>query len=203
MVSDSKRAATAEDLSQAIRAARRGDEAAFRALYREIQPRLLRYLTARLGADAEDVASECWLRVTRDLNTFRGDVDEFWVWIVTIARYRAIDHLRRKDRLKLVDVPWEELVDLPGSDDPAVLTLDRMSTKDTVTLIGTLPREQAEAVLLRVVFGFTPGQAARILGKQPGAVRTAAYRGLRALAGRINARADDRAKAGSARPTRG
>jgi RNA polymerase sigma-70 factor, ECF subfamily len=177
-----------DDLLLAIRAAQRGDDAAFRVLYREMQPRLLRYLTARIGTDAEDVASECWLRVARDIGVFRGGVNEFWVWTVTIARHRAIDHLRRRDRLPLADVQIEDLVDLPGAEaDPAALTLDRISTENTITLIGTLPRDQAEAVLLRVVFGFESRMVAQILGKRPGAVRTATHRGLRALARRFEA----------------
>jgi RNA polymerase sigma-70 factor, ECF subfamily len=180
-------AGCAHDLSAAIRAAQRGDEAAFRVLYREIQPRLLRYLTARIGADAEDVASECWLRVARDIHVFRGDVNDFWVWTATIARHRAIDHLRREGRLPLADVQIEDLVDLPGTEDPAATTLDRISTENTLALIGTLPRDQAEAVLLRVVFGFESAKVAQILGKRPGAVRTAAHRGLRALARRFEA----------------
>lgn len=49
-------------------------------------------------------------------------------------------------------------------------------------MIARLPRDQAEAVLLRVVVGLDAKAAARVLGKRPGAVRTAAYRGLRKLA---------------------
>ncbi|MGW5234218.1 sigma factor-like helix-turn-helix DNA-binding protein, partial [Streptomyces nodosus] len=37
-------------------------------------------------------------------------------------------------------------------------------------------------VLLRVVVGLDAPAAARVLGKRPGAVRTAAHRGLRRLA---------------------
>ena len=47
--------------------AQRGDPEAFRVLYRDIQPRLVRYLRALAGEDAEDVASETWLQVARDL----------------------------------------------------------------------------------------------------------------------------------------
>ena len=49
-------------------------------------------------------------------------------------------------------------------------------------LIATLPPDQAEAVLLRVVVGLDAASAGRVLGKRPGAVRTAAHRGLRRLA---------------------
>jgi RNA polymerase sigma-70 factor (ECF subfamily) len=45
-----------------------------------------------------------------------------------------------------------------------------------------LPPDQAEAVLLRAVIGLDATTAAHVLGKRPGAIRTAAYRGLRTLA---------------------
>src|SRR5580698_6139654 len=79
----------------ALDRARAGDEAAFRVLYRDVQPRVLRYLQAIVGADAEDVASETWLQVARDLPGFSGDGDGFRGWVATIARHRAADHLRR------------------------------------------------------------------------------------------------------------
>jgi RNA polymerase sigma-70 factor (ECF subfamily) len=49
-----------------------------------------------------------------------------------------------------------------------------------------LPSDQAEAVLLRAVVGLDADSAGKILGKRAGAVRTAAYRGLRALAKRLD-----------------
>ena len=67
-------------------------------LYRDLQPRLLRYLHALAGPDAEDIASETWLHVTRDLPAFTGDYDGFRGWVTTIARHRALDHLRRTAR---------------------------------------------------------------------------------------------------------
>jgi len=58
------------DLADAVGRAQQGDAEAFRLLYRDIQPRLLRYLHALAGQDAEDIASETWLQVTRDLPGF-------------------------------------------------------------------------------------------------------------------------------------
>jgi RNA polymerase sigma-70 factor (ECF subfamily) len=78
--------------------AQQGDAEAFRLLYRDIQPRLLRYLHAIAGQDAEDIASETWLQVTRDLPAFTGTYDGFRGWVATIARHRALDHLRRVTR---------------------------------------------------------------------------------------------------------
>lgn len=86
------------DLSDAVRAAQQGDQQAFRVLYRDVQPRLLRYLRAMVGDDAEDVASEAWLHIARDLPGFSGDSDGFRGWAATIARHRGLDHQRRHRR---------------------------------------------------------------------------------------------------------
>ena len=98
------------DPGLAVAAARRGDADAFRVLYRDIQPRLLRYLRALVGEDAEDVASETWLQVARDLGGFQGGYDGFRGWVVTVGRHRALDHLRREGRrAPAVLVPAEDL----------------------------------------------------------------------------------------------
>ncbi len=171
------------DLAAAVVRAQRGDPEAFRALYRDAQPRLLRYLHALVGDDAEDVASETWLQVTRDLAGFAGDYDGFRGWIATIARHRAMDHLRRHARRPpAIPVPAEYLADRAAGDDTAEGAMETVSTGAALALIATLPADQAEAVLLRTVLGLDARSAAAVLGKRPGAVRTAAYRGLRTLA---------------------
>jgi RNA polymerase sigma-70 factor (ECF subfamily) len=191
------------DLSSAVRDAQQGDSDAFRALYRDTQPRLLRYLYSLVGDDAEDVASETWLQVARDLASFTGDHDGFRGWVTTIGRHRALDHLRRNSRrVSAVPVPVEELTGVAGGagtaggiggaggagyDDTADGAIEALSTDAAIRLIATLPRDQAEAVLLRAVVGLDAESAGQVLGKRSGAVRTAAYRGLRTLAKRLEA----------------
>ncbi|WP_377270596.1 RNA polymerase sigma factor [Peterkaempfera sp. SMS 1(5)a] len=170
------------DLSAAVEAARTGDEAAFRTLFRAVQPGLLRYLWTLVGDDAEDVASETWLQVARDLAAFHGDSDGFRGWVATVGRHRALDHLRRLRRAPRTGAPVEYLAELPAGDDPAGSALSSVATEAALALIRTLPRDQAEAVLLRVVMDLDAAGAARVLGKRPGAVRMAAHRGLRRLA---------------------
>ncbi len=175
-------------LGGAVTAAQRGDSEAFRTVYRDAQPRLLRYLHALVGDDAEDVASETWLQVTRDLATFTGDYDHFRGWIATIARHRALDHLRHQARRPpALPVPDEDLATRPAPDDTADGALEALSTTAALALINSLPADQAEAVLLRAVLGLDAATAAEVLGKRSGAVRTAAYRGLRTLAKRLDA----------------
>lgn len=180
-------AADKPDLAAAVTAAQGGDEQAFRAIYRDLQPRLLRYLRAMVGDDAEDVASEAWLQITRDLAGFRGDSDGFRGWAATIARHRAMDHQRRhRRRPQPAAASIDDLADLAAPDDTAKNALDTVSTEAAIAMIAALPRDQAEAVMLRVVMGLDAESAGQVLGKKAGAVRTAAYRGLRRMASRLD-----------------
>ncbi len=173
------------DLTAAVAAARNGDEQAFRLLFRAVQPGLLRYLRVLVGGrpeDAEDIASETWLQVARDLAGFQGDSDGFRGWVATIARNRAMDHLRRQRRRPVADLPIEHLFDLAAVEDTEHSALATVTTADALALISRLPRDQAEAVLLRVLFQLDAESAARVLGKRSGSVRMAAHRGLKRLA---------------------
>lgn len=171
------------ELTEALRAAQAGDEEAFRLVYRTQQPALLRYLAVLAGADAEDVASEAWLQIARDLHTFRGDWDGFRGWSATVARHRALDHLRRTRRRPVAPAPVELLAaDLVSAQDTEEQAFASLGTDAAVALIATLPRDQAEAVMLRAVLGLDAESAGKVLGKRAGAVRTSAYRGLRTLA---------------------
>ncbi|MBV6697035.1 RNA polymerase sigma factor [Kitasatospora aureofaciens] len=176
------------DLAEAVQAAQRGDEEAFRLLFRTVQPGLLRYLRVLVGGrpedaqDAEDIASEAWLQIARDLRDFSGDGDGFRGWAATIARNRALDHLRARRRRPVADLPFEYLAELSAGDDTAGSALARVGTGDALALISRLPRDQAEAVLLRVVMELDAESAAQVLGKRAGTVRMAAHRGLRRLA---------------------
>ena len=178
-------------LSAAVSAAQDGDEDAFRLLYRTIQPGLIRYLWVQVGDVAEDVASETWLQVARDLRKFQGDAAGFRGWVVTIARHRAVDHVRHQRRLPPADGLPEEVAELRAADDTAGAAIDAMSTRAALALIARLPRDQGEAVLLRAVMGLDAKTAAKVLGKRAGAVRTAAYRGLRGLAAYLEETGDD------------
>lgn len=175
------------ELGAAVARAQDGDEAAFAVAYRLVQPGLLGYLRGLVGDDAEDVASDAWLEIARDLGRFKGDGAGFRGWTATIARHRALDHLRRARARPRPAVLEPDVLDLPGPHSTHEQALESLTTERALSLVRELPRDQAEAVLLRVVVGLDGPAAARVLGKRPGAVRTAAYRGLRQLARRLGA----------------
>src|SRR2546423_14668372 len=168
------------ELADAFAAAREGDEAGFALLWRTCRPGLLRYLRVVVGGAAEDVASETWLQVARDLSGYRGGPEGFQVWLFRVARHRAIDDRRWVRRRP------EELVDPAAvpervSADAWTQAVEHLDTEWALAVIGTLPPDQAEAVLLRVVVGLDVAGTAAVLRKRPRAGRGAALRGPRRL----------------------
>jgi RNA polymerase sigma-70 factor (ECF subfamily) len=171
------------DLDAALTAAVAGDTDGFAALWRALQPAVLRYLRVVVGAAAEDVASETWLQAARDLPTFVGGSGAFRVWLFRIARNRGMDEVRRAGRRREdAREPSDQALGGEPVPDVASDVLERSGTDWALGLIATLPPDQAEAVMLRVVAGLGVAQVAEVLGKRPGAVRIASMRGLRRLA---------------------
>ena len=167
-----------------------GDGEAFRQVYREVHPALLRYLEVLVGPnDAEDVASETWAQASRDLGRFSGDADGFRGWITTIGRHRALDLLRRRSRRVQVVT---DLTDLNPADrtDLEAEVEELLGTATALALLRQIPRDQAEAIMLRVVMGLDAKSAGAVLGKRPGAVRSAAQRGLRNLSRKVDPQGD-------------
>lgn len=166
-------------LDQAVAEARKGDAAAFRLLYQEFQPLLLRYLRFLVGDRADDVAAQAWQRAAEGLRARcalrggygmrRNDYGAFRGWLARLARDLAHEN--------------------PGAYGPAVAdpapTGERDATGAALRLIAELPADEAEAVLLRSVLGLDARRAARVCGQRPRALRAAAHRGLSTLAGRV------------------
>lgn len=168
-----------------LESARAGDEVAFTALFRSVQPALLRYLGVMTrglpGSSADDVASDTWLQVVRGLHRFRGGEDGFRAWVFAIARARLIDARRRGRRLAMPAETDVLLADAAAAVDVAASVEELMSTEAALRLVSRLPAVQAEVVLLRYVAGLDVEHTARLVGKRPGTVRVTAHRALRCL----------------------
>ena len=173
------------DFPQVLRLAAAGDAAAFATLWRDTQPPLLRYLWVSAGDAAEDLAADVWLEVAKRIGSFRGGEHGFRGWLFTMARRKMIDRHRYESRRPVSPTMDGELLDRPAADDTATAALEEISTETALALIATLPRDQAEIIVLRVVVGLDASAVAQVVGKSPGAVRVAAHRGLRTLRERL------------------
>jgi RNA polymerase sigma-70 factor (ECF subfamily) len=182
-----------EDFGSLLVRAKKGDEEAFSAIWRSYQPSLLRYLRVIGGQAADDLAADTWLLVIRKITSFEGDDKAFRAWLYTIARHRHIDWRRQAGRRKESLVEIEVLDRLPGNDDTSAKLETAMSTQSAIALIGTLPADQAEAVMLRTVSGLPVSVVAEIMGRPPGTVRVLCHRGLRRLARTLEGVVPDKA----------
>lgn len=83
----------------------RGEEAAFRILYRRHTPRMYAVVRRLLGArraEAEDVVQEAWLRAVKRVASFRGE-SLFSTWVCGIAIRCAMEALRQRTSPELTD----------------------------------------------------------------------------------------------------
>jgi RNA polymerase sigma-70 factor (ECF subfamily) len=178
-----------DEFEQALMQARAGDEAGFAVLWRSLNPALVRFLRGLAGPDdAADVASTVWMDVVQGLDGFAGAEPGFRAWVFTIARRRVIDLHRANSRRPQRTFDHDDADDRAGaSPDPASLIEAQSSTDAAIALIGTLPPDQAEVLLLRVVADLDVATVARMVGKRPGTVRVLAHRGLRRLAEDLDA----------------
>jgi RNA polymerase sigma-70 factor (ECF subfamily) len=170
------------DFDQCLAAAQNGDDASFVVLFRSCQPALLRYLRTIDTRIADDVAADTWVDVVRNLQRFTGDEQGWRAWVFTIARARLRDEQRRASRRPTPVDAREALGALADPVDVSEAVETVLSTEAALALVARLPRDQAEAVLLRHVAGLDVAHAASVLGKKPGSVRVATHRGLRRLA---------------------
>ena len=169
--------------------ARAGEAWAVAVLWRELNPQLLRFLRGRDPRAAVDVASETWIRVGRAVTRFEGSRDAFRSLFFTIARRALIDWQRRESRRSTVELSDSLLDVLVGVDDTAGSALENLDTDAALNLVATLPADQADAVLLRVVGGLSVERVAEIMTKSPGNVRVLQHRALRRLAELLSAEA--------------
>jgi RNA polymerase sigma-70 factor (ECF subfamily) len=167
--------------------ARGGDEHAFALIYRDVQPPLLRYLRVQAPGREEDVSSETWIDVARGLARFEGDEPGFRAWVFTIARGKLVDLTRYLARRPTTPLDQDPVAARANPDAEHAYEVVE-ATAAAIQLVSTLPPDQAEVILLRVVAGLDNAHVASLLGKSPGAVRVLAHRGLRRLAKDLSAR---------------
>jgi RNA polymerase sigma factor (sigma-70 family) len=164
-----------------LRAARGGEEWAWRALYAEFAPVLLGYLRARRADQPEDVLGEVMLQLVRDLSSFDGSKTDFRAWAFTIAHHRLLDERRHSARRPAEAMPAAELERLGPLGDTEEDALRALSVERVGRLMAQLSPDQQNVILLRVLGELTSEQVAQVIGKTAGAVKALQRRGLEAI----------------------
>jgi RNA polymerase sigma-70 factor, ECF subfamily len=184
-------AADADDRALAAAFLERGDERAFRALYRRHAPALYAFLlrvTRGRTADAEEALQECWLRAVESLRGFRWE-SSLRGWLRGIA----VNCARERRRSAEPEVGWD-----PDDHPAASLSEAAPDTIDPIDLeraIEELPDGFREVFLLHDVEGHTHEEIGRMLGIAAGTSKSQLSRAraaLRADLGAEKERGDER-----------
>ena len=167
-----------EDL---VAAAQRGDQGALESLYDAYAARVLGYVRGLGVPDPEDTVSEVFVSVVRGLAKFRGDEADFPAWLFTIAHRRAVDAHRQRSHRREDAMDPTTLPELEPTLDVLDEVNSRLSPSAATEALARLTADQREVILLRVVAGLSVAEAAEVLGKKPGAIKTLQLRALASL----------------------
>ena len=167
-----------------------GDEAAL-AILHDRHNALLRTLIMRMVnnfQDVDDLVQECLLEIWKHASNYSADKGHALGWIVTLARRRTIDRIRRKSAYSRAQDRFRQESTMECDDD-ANGADEEVSTKDRAEavagLIAKLPEAQQEAVRLTFYCGMTQREIAAHTHIPLGTIKTRlelAFRKLRSSA---------------------
>lgn len=170
------------DEIELVRAAQRGDRAAWTALYHRHARLVHGVIVARAPLDVvadlvQDVFVQAFGRArdVRDPAAFAG-------WLVTIARRRAADWRRRRRDTEPLD---DSMPARPAGDD------DALDARRVLAAIGRLPEAYRETLVLRLVENMGGAEIAERTGLSPGSVRVNLHRGMKLLRRELGWENDD------------
>ncbi|HET9202223.1 MAG TPA: RNA polymerase sigma factor [Acidimicrobiia bacterium] len=169
-----------EDFATRLEAAKSGREWAWADLYRDLAGPVTGYLASRGATEPEDLASETFLQVARNIQTFEGDESSFRSWVFVIAHRRLLDSRRALQRRPETTTLIESTTESTGGDveDEA---LDLLVSDEMKKAFEHLTDIQGDVLALRILGRLTLEETAQTLGKRVGAVKAAQRRGLIAL----------------------
>ena len=161
--------------------AQKGDRGALEELYLIHFDRIYSYLHVSVGNrhDAEDLTTQTFLKMLEAIGKFRWQSAPFSAWLFRIAHNLAMDHFRANKRWQ----PEEEVPE-PEPDESTSAeagALESIGRKSMLELIEDLSPEQQQVLTLKFVFNFANAEAATILGKTEGAIKSLQHRALVSL----------------------
>jgi RNA polymerase sigma factor (sigma-70 family) len=163
-----------------------GDVAAFDALYRRYAAVALG-LAYRLTGDrglAQDVVHDAFLALWRAPEAFDAARGAFRTFFLSLVHHRAVDAIRREERLRARQERAANLEPLEVEDPVESVADDDLVARrrhEVRAALGTLPPEQRQVLEMAYFGGMTQVRIARELGIPLGTVKTRTFAALRKL----------------------
>lgn len=169
------------EIARLIAAAARGDESAFDRIYQHAAPQLFGLVLrmVRDRAQAEDVLQDVFTRIWTRASTYEPAAGEPFAWLSSIARHRAIDHLRRAPPLRRVEdghESWFENIADPRDEERAMMDAGVLRH-----CLGALDAETRGCVVQAYCEGYSGSELADRYGKPENTIKSWLRRGLASL----------------------
>ena len=154
------------------------DPRVFGELYKLYVEQVFRYLYSKIGNlhDAENITSQTFLAAFESFDKFRQD-GHFASWLFGIARNKAMDHFRLRDRSTHMD----GFSEIPTEDNTLARMIKTEQEEALSTLIQALSEEDRELLRLRFLADMSFPEIARFLHRNEEAVKKTTYRLLARL----------------------
>ncbi|MEM0895453.1 MAG: sigma-70 family RNA polymerase sigma factor [Verrucomicrobiota bacterium] len=185
-----------EEESQWLRSVANGDRVAFRHLHDRFKGVIYMTIYKVLNdhQDTEDVMQEVFAQIWQKAKLFDNQRGKPLTWCTTMARNRAIDRIRSKQRrARLRDALEEE----NKKEEPITSrdSLDEVTANETNGIVRSavmeLSDEQREAIELAYFAGLTQHEVADRLGEPLGTIKARIRRGITKLQCKVRCRVDD------------
>jgi len=181
MTEAAQKAPTGAEIRKLVERGQNGDRTALEELYLIHFDRIYSYLHLTVGNrhDAEDLTTQTFLRMLESIGKFRFQTAPFSAWLFRIAHNLSMDQFRANRRWQPEeDVPEPQGSQERSAEDEAFQSIGRQSMLE---LIESLSQEQQQVLTLKFVFSFSNAEAAAILDKTEGAVKSLQHRALASL----------------------
>ena len=168
---------------------RRGDEAAFDAVYQAFNQRLFTFLLrlSRRRDVAEDLLEETWLRLVKHAHRLH-DTTRLGPWLFTVARHLHVSYVRSRlledSTAAGLTALWPSAADRPS---PFEATAASELERRIEVALASLPATSREVLLLVGVAGLDHSDAADVLEITPEALRQRLHRARTLLARALEA----------------
>lgn len=139
-----------------------GEPDAQTALFESCEPTVRRILTRilRLDHDVADALQDTFVRSFRNALQVKDPL-ALRGWVSRVAESVALDHLRRRQRLRRRDDDSMDTMDVPANDADMEL---RESVRNTCEVLERLPQEERQVFALRYVEGVELAKLAEVCG---------------------------------------
>jgi RNA polymerase sigma-70 factor (ECF subfamily) len=180
-----------QDTARLVARIQAGDNDAFALLYTRYFDRVYSYLRILLADHhaAEDAAQQVFVQLMQALPSYERRRQPFRAWLFVVVRNYALNQLRQRNRLEIVD---PEQLDrrrerAAPDEEPAFDVVDWISDRELLLFVERLPPVQRQVLLMRYMLQLDNAEIAAVLRRKPAEIKVLHYRALRFLRDRLTA----------------